>query len=82
MLTCLKIKFLTLDRIKVSTAFKESPPNPEKLIRKTAEFLNGAKLEPILIDKDLNLIDGYCSYLIAKTLQSKKYKIVMVKDKP
>ena len=81
MLTCLKMKFLTLDKIKIRKIFTECPPSPEKLIRKTAEFLNGAKLEPILIDKDYNLIDGYCSYLIAKNLNSKKFKVVMVKEK-
>lgn len=81
MLTCLKMKFLTLDKIKIRCDFVLSPPSPEKLIRKTAEFVNGAKLEPILIDKDYNLIDGYCSYLIAKNLNSRKYKIVMVKEK-
>lgn len=81
MLTCLKMKFLTLDKIKIYPLFLKSSPNPERLIRKTAEFMNGAKLEPILIDKDYNLIDGYCSYLIAKELNSKKYKVVMVKEK-
>ena len=81
MLTCLKMKLLTLDKIRIRKSFAECPPTPEKLIRKTAEFLNGAKLEPILIDKDYNLIDGYCSYLIANTLNSKKFKVVMVKEK-
>ena len=81
MLNCLKMKWVTLDKIKIRPCFAESPPTPEKLIRKTAEFVNGAKLEPILIDKDYNLIDGYCSYLIAKTLNSRKFKVVMVKEK-
>lgn len=81
MLDCIKMKYIKLDKIKISQDFVESPPKPEKLILKTSEFLNGAKLEAILIDKDRNLIDGYCSYLIAKTLNSKKFKVVMVKEK-
>lgn len=81
MLDCIKMKFIKLEKIKISQDFVASQPKPEKLILKTSEFLNGAKLEPILIDKDRNLIDGYCSYLIAKTLNSKKFKVVMVKEK-
>lgn len=81
MLDCIKMKFITLDKIKISQDFMDSPPKPERVIRKTAEFMNGGKLEPILIDKDRNLIDGYCSYLIAKTLNSNKFKVVMVTEK-
>ena len=81
MLDCIKMKFITLDKIKIDQDFINCPPKPERVIRKTAEFMNGGKLEPILIDKDHNLIDGYCSYLIAKTLNSNKFKVVMVKEK-
>lgn len=70
-----------MNNIKVTKEFLENQPKPEKLIRKTAEFLGGAKLEPIIVDDKFTLIDGYCSYLIAKELQNNKVKIIQIKEK-
>ena len=41
--------------------------------------MKGQKLPPIYIDDEYYLIDGYCSYLIAKTLNV-KVKIVQVRN--
>ena len=81
MFETVKIRGSRIKDIKVPAHFKASPPNPEKLIRKTAEFINEGKLEKIYVDKDFNLMDGYCSYLIATTLGYKKAKIVQFRKR-
>ena len=52
--------------IKVPEGFEDNPPKPEKLIKKTLDFCRDAELPYILVDANMNLLDGYCSYLIAK----------------
>lgn len=81
MLECVKRSGKKIKDIKVPAHFKATSPNPEKLIRKTAEFINEGRLEKIYVDKDFNLVDGYCSYLIATTLGYKKAKIVQFRNK-
>lgn len=68
-----------IDKIKIQKDFKENPPKSDKLITKTADYMIGKDLPPIIIDKDYNLIDGYCSYLIAKAL-GVKTKIIQMRD--
>lgn len=79
-----KIRRRFFKDIVVSAEFKSTQPLPQKLIRKTADFLISGNLEKIYIDKDFKLIDGYCSYLIVKELGTdvvgKKLKIRMVWD--
>lgn len=73
-----------ISKIKVPSEFLENPPKPEKIISKTAKFFETGELEKIYIDEGFNLLDGYCSYLIATTLgkkkTKKKVKIIMVSD--
>ena len=52
--------------IKVPKEFEDNPPKPEKLIKKTLDFCRDAELPYILVDANMNILDGYCSYLIAK----------------
>lgn len=59
---------LNLNRIKVSRAFRSSRPRPEKLIKKTSAFLSGYDIDPIVLDENSWLLDGYCTYLIYKAL--------------
>lgn len=73
-----------INKIKVPSEFVENPPKLEKLFVKTKKFLETGELEKIYVDKEFNLLDGYCSYLIATTLgkvmTKKKVKIIMVRD--
>lgn len=73
-----------INKIRVPSEFVENPPKPEKLIVKTKKFLETGELEKIYVDKEFNLLDGYCSYLIAtalgKVMTKKKVKIIMVRD--
>ena len=62
--------------IKISDEFKNSPPCPEKLKRKYESYLYGKNLSDIIINQDGELIDGFCTFLIAKMFD---YKKVMVK---
>ena len=73
-----------ITKIKVPSEFIENPPKPQKLIEKTAKFYETGEIEKIYVDEGFNLLDGYCSYLIAATLgkkkTKKKVKIIMVRD--
>ena len=73
-----------MNKIKVPSEFIENPPKPEKIIFKTAKFFETGELEKIYVDEEFNLLDGYCSYLIATILGKKKtnnkVKIIMVRD--
>lgn len=80
MLECFRRNSKNLNKIKIKQDFIDNAPNPEKVIKKTADFLNGGKLNAIYVDREWNLIDGYCSYLIAKTLESRKVKIIQVRE--
>lgn len=79
MFECVRRSYRVMDKIKISRAFSDVSPKPEKLIQKTADFVSGKEISPIIIDRDMWLIDGYCSYLISKTL-NKKVKIVQVRE--
>ena len=54
------------DEIKIPLVFAQNSPKPEKLIHKMLKFSRESELEDILVDEDMYLIDGYCSYLIAQ----------------
>ena len=79
MFECFRRNIKIIEKIKIRNCFFNTPPRPEKLIQKTADYMQGQKLPPIYIDDEYYLIDGYCSYLIAKTLNVKA-KIVQVRN--
>lgn len=81
MFECIKRSGKKIKDIKIENNFKNTPPNPEKLIRKTAEFIKEGRLSPIYVDRDFYLLDGYCSYLIATTLNYKRAKIVQFRKR-
>lgn len=70
-----------LPKVKIPDEFIQAKPVPQKIIKKTASFIAGEKLSPIYIDRDYNLIDGYCTYLIATTLEINKVKILQIREK-
>ncbi len=75
-----KHKRVDIEKIKIPADFLECTPKPEKLILKTADYINKGELSPVYIDKDYNLIDGYCSYLIYKTLYHEKIVCIVVRE--
>lgn len=81
MIKIIKVKRYHFGKISIPDEFLRTQPLPEKLIHKTAEFYETGKLEKIYVDKDFKLVDGYCSYLIAKEIEvGKALKIRMIKN--
>ena len=81
MFECIKRSSSKLSDIKIPQMFLDCPPKADKMIKKTAEFIKDGKLPAIYVDRDFNLLDGYCSYLIATTLDYKKAKIMQFRRK-
>lgn len=83
MFKIIKVKRCHFGKISVPDEFLRTQPLSEKLIRKTADYFKTGKLEKIYVDKSSQLVDGYCSYLIAKELGEevgKALKIRMIKS--
>ena len=74
-----KLSYLSFEDIKIPQRFLDHPPKPEKLIEKVLKFTRESELEDIIVDEDMYLLDGYCSYLIAQQVGAKFVKIVQVK---
>lgn len=70
----MKTRKIKLSKIKVPKCFEVKPPKKEKMKDKLFTlWLDGFdSLPPIIIDKHYNLIDGYCTYLIACRSTQKK----------
>jgi hypothetical protein len=80
----MKVKMIRLGKwnyknIKIPQRFIDNPPKPEKLIHKTLKFIRESELEDIIVDENMYLLDGYCSYLIAQQVGAEFVKIKMVK---
>lgn len=63
-----KNKKLKLDDIRVPRRFAESRPSPEKLNEKYRRYIETGVLDKVYVDEDMNLVDGYISFLIARML--------------
>lgn len=58
-----------LSNIKIQDSFKNHPPKWTKMLDKQAFYIkHGTFEQPIVVDKDNVLIDGYTTYIIAKGL--------------
>ena len=70
----MKTRKVKLSKIKVPKCFELKPPKTEKMKDKLFTlFVDGFdSLPSIIIDKHYNLIDGYCTYLIACRSTQKK----------
>lgn len=74
-----KLKKGCFHQIKIPPDFVLSPPNPEKIISKMLTFFRECYLEPIIVDENYFIVDGYCSYLIAKQVGTDFVKIKQVR---
>ena len=81
MFECIRRSSSKLSDIKIPQLFLDSPPKADKLIKKTADFIKDGTLPAIYVDRDFNILDGYCSYLIATALDYKKAKIMQFRRK-
>lgn len=65
-----------LSNIKIQNKFKACPPRWTKMLDKQVFYIENGKFEqPIVVDKDNVLIDGYTTYLLAKQM-GRKYMLV------
>lgn len=66
-----------LSNIKIKDSFIEHPPREEKMNYKISCYLITGKFEqPIVINKEGYLIDGYTTYLICKGRNKKYVRVV------
>lgn len=65
-------------QIRIPFDFAKHPPRPEKLIRKVLDFWREGELADIVVDQKMFLLDGYCSYLIAKEVGTHFVRIVQI----
>ena len=66
-------------KITIPQNFLDNPPKPEKVIEKMLKFSRESELEDIIVDENMYLLDGYCSYLIARLVGADFVKIKQVK---
>lgn len=78
---CRRLSKKYFDNIIISNAFKNHPPKKEKYIRKRADFMKKKKLDPIIIDENYILADGYCAYLISDFFGYRGHKLKIYKAK-
>lgn len=65
-----------LSNIKIQDEFKKHPPKAEKMAWKWIFYTKyGMFSQPIVLDKDNYLVDGYTTYIMAKALH-KRYMSV------
>lgn len=66
-----------LSNIKIKDSFIKHPPREEKMNYKISYYLITGKFEqPIVINKEGYLIDGYTTYLICKNRNKKYVRVV------
>lgn len=66
-----------LKNIKISKEFKMHYPSALKLAHKIEYYLRNGKFEqPIVIDKENVLVDGYTTYIIAQMLNKKFVRVI------
>lgn len=76
---CKRLLKRNLNKIVISKAFEAHPPKKEKYNKKLLDFIRYKKLDPIIVDENFVLDDGYCTYLMAtgefeNTCKPKIYK--------
>lgn len=79
MLNCFS-KRRKIKDIRITEDFRQATPSINKIIRKTAEYINSGTIDKIIVDKNNTLLDGYCSYLILKALEVEDTKVAVVKE--
>jgi hypothetical protein len=57
---------MKLEDIKIPDRLISTPPKLDKVLDHHADYINNGYLDPIIVDTDNTIIDGYISYLIHK----------------
>lgn len=69
---------VNIDDIKINNNYNKSHPTPAKVAKKIAEYEETNKLQPIEVNKDMELVDGYITYKIAKMFNIEEVEIKVV----
>jgi hypothetical protein len=65
-----------LSKIKIQESFKNHLPRSGKMVEKYIYYLKFGKLEqPIVVNSENILIDGFTTYIIAKNFNKKYVKV-------
>lgn len=76
MLKIFRKRIMRLDRIKIQEEFKKHPPKSNKMFKKLTFFIKHNRYEqPIVVDENNVLVDGYTTYLLEK-ITNKEYVVV------
>lgn len=68
-----RTSYIDIDKIKVSSCFRDSLPTPDKISKRYKFFIeNGEFDREIIIDENYHLVDGYSTYLVCKMLDIQK----------
>ena len=70
--------WIPINEVIVPYDFQLSSPNPKKFRYKENVYRNSGNLGRIVLNKDFELIDGYCSYLICKKYKFDKVPVWFV----
>lgn len=77
-------KHMNLEDIRVPARFISKPPKLDKVLMHHLDYIHDACLDPIIVDADNVIIDGYISYLIHKHYGHKEvlvYRITVNADR-
>ncbi len=74
-----KNKTVKLDEIKIRKNY--TYPSLKKLIKHMKKFCETGKLDKLYLDVEGYLIDGYCDYLIAASLNMESVRCVILRTK-
>lgn len=73
---------ININKIIIKKEFKEHYPSSEKMIRKAQfHFINGYFQDNIIINENNELIDGYITYMIARSKGIKHIAVQRVTQK-
>lgn len=68
-----------LSNIKILKEFEEHPPRLEKMVAKWIYYWDNDDFsQPIVLNKNNYLVDGYTTYIIAKILKKKYMPVVRI----
>lgn len=62
-----KKKMMKLDEITIPVEFSDHQPSTDKIIDKAVKMAYDGEIDPIIVDEQGVLIDGYTTYLIYKS---------------
>ena len=74
-------KSLKIDSIIIPVLFQITPPNLDKILMHHQDYVNNSYLDPIIVDANNVLIDGYISYLIHKNYGHEEVTVYKIKAK-